>query len=76
VAVLGEAATSFIAGGLSDPGRRIGTVIVQGHFDDEGARHCVRTGIGVSLGVNPNPGEPGAILFCRQAFVATEVLRP
>jgi hypothetical protein len=51
-------------------------VVVRGHFDDPDAAHCVSTSWGVTLGPNPGPGEPGAILQCRLDFVTTELLTP
>jgi hypothetical protein len=76
IRVAGEPVTSLIGGGLSDPGREIGVVVIHGRFDAPGAEHCISTSFGVSLGPQAGPGEPGAILVCRQDFVATEVFRP
>jgi hypothetical protein len=70
----GEPVTSVVRPGGGS--QRIGPVVIHGHFDDPGSEHCVSTSFGVTLGPNPGPGEPGAILLCRQDFVATELLAP
>lgn len=72
--VNGQPVTSTI--GPFGGSQQSGPVVVRGHFDDPDAAHCVSTSWGVTLGPNPGPGEPGAILQCRLDFVTTELLTP
>ena len=69
----GQAVTSLLDGAN---GSTVGQHVVRGHFDDQGATHCVGTGFGVSLGASGAQGEPAAIQLCRQDFVVDQVLPP
>jgi hypothetical protein len=68
--LFGEPVTSLIVDEYEDVR---GSFDVAGHFDDPASRGCSWRPIGVDVIQPQFPGEPSAVIMCRQMFVVTSV---